>query len=65
VVAPNAGDRPVAEEGDGGIGLVPLADQVPGAQDLVDPVGVEASEGVFQGPGIRMDVGDQSEPHGC
>jgi hypothetical protein len=38
VVTPDARDRPVVEEGDGGIGLVPIADQVPGAEDLVDPV---------------------------
>ena len=63
VVAPDAGDRPVAEQRHDGVGLVPVADQVAGAEDLIDPVGLQAEECLLEGPRVRVDIGDQSESH--
>jgi hypothetical protein len=61
VATRDAAAGPAAVEGDGGIGLDPVAVPIDGAEDPGDPVGVEASEGIFWGARIRLDVCDQSD----
>ena len=63
VVAPNAGDRPLANQGHHVVGVRAVADQVAGAEDRRHVELIEVPQGRLQGAMVRVNVRDQSESH--
>ena len=53
----------LGEEGDDAVGVGAVADEVAGADDPVGAEDGQVGPGQFQGDGVAVDVGDQSELH--